>query len=278
MTFTPGHAFLPFFPHGPPMPPSPLHSDARPRPMKGPWSQINRVPPTACSICAAAHPVLWVEKEAARSGNDHFAGARQFADTGVLVPYYRCPSCGLVFSEAFDGWTPEDFAQAIYNEDYGWADPPFERDRPERNAKIIAGLWNYERASRSVLDWGGGAGRLAEALRAEGFDAISADLFFGDPLPEGRTFGLVCSFEVIEHVPHRDQRAWIAKFAEAMAPDGIGLLGTEWAFDDPEHWYYSPRNGHITVHTPASLALLLAPHGLEAVSLSHSCHLIRRVS
>jgi hypothetical protein len=245
-----------------------------------PLPPVDPDPPSHCSVCDAVAPVLLGHKDFARSGNDHFAGARQFADTGVEIPYHRCRECGLIFTAALDGWSRDDFARHIYNDDYLRCDPPFEEERPLRNAAIIAGIWHYEAGSRSVLDIGGGNGRLAAELRARGFDAASYDAFHDSASPPDRRFGLVCSFEVIEHVPHRDQAGWIGDFASRMAPSAIGLLGTELAIEpvDLEHWYFSPRNGHITVHTTDSLDRLLRPHALRVTSIANGLHLIRRAT
>lgn len=243
-----------------------------------PLPPVDPTPPPACGICGGAQPLPIGSKEFSRSGNDHFAGERQFADTGIHIPYHRCRNCGAVFTAAFDGWSAQDFSRHIYNDDYVFSDPPFDSERPARNAAIVAGIWHYEQDSRSVLDYGGGNGRLAAELRARGFDAVSHDAFYDpQPLPD-RRFGLVCSFEVIEHVPHGDQAAWVAGFAAMMAPSAVGLLGTELVTEpvDLEHWYFSPRNGHITVHTVDSLQRLLAPHRLEAVTIVNGLHLVRR--
>ena len=245
-----------------------------------PLPPVDLSPPPACGICGGTQPPPIGRKEFSRSGNDHFAGERQFADTGIHIPYHRCRDCGVVFTAALDGWSPQQFARHIYNDDYIFSDPPFDSERPMRNAAIVAGIWHYEQDSRSVLDYGGGNGRLAAELRARGFDAVSHDAFYDpQPLPD-RRFCLVCSFEVIEHVPHRDQAAWVAGFAAMMAPSAVGLLGTELASEpvDLEHWYFSPRNGHITVHTADSLQRLLAPHGLEATTIANGLHLVRRIA
>ena len=244
-----------------------------------PLPSVDLSPASDCGMCGASSPSLLGRKEFSRTGNDHFAGARQFADTGVHIPYHRCRDCGAVFTAAFDAWSRQDFALHIYSDDYLFSDPPFESERPLRNAAIVAGIWHYEQDSRSVIDYGGGNGRLAAELRARGFDALSYDAFRNREPPPDRRFGLVCSFEVIEHVPHRDQAGWIAGFAALMAPSAVGLLGTELVTEPAniEHWYFSPRNGHITVHTPLSLQRLLAPHGLDAVTIANGLHLVRRI-
>ncbi|HNN94552.1 MAG TPA: class I SAM-dependent methyltransferase [Pseudomonadota bacterium] len=237
---------------------------------------IDRRPPERCHLCGAASPSLLGEKDFSHTANDHFAGVRQFEDSGVAIPYHHCRGCGLVFTTALDSWSAEDFKRHIYNDDYALCDPPFAEERPCRNAAIIAGIWHYETATCRILDFGGGSGRLAAELCARGFAAESYDVFYSSsPLPTAR-FPLVCSFEVIEHVPHRDQASWIAAFVGLIEDRGVGLLGTRLLEEPVElaHFYLSPRNGHVTVHSSQSLARLLAPHGLIATSLSRDLHVI----
>ena len=117
---------------------------------------VDLSPPSACG---ASSPTLLGRKEFSRSGNDHFDGVHQFADTGVLIPYHRCGDCGVVFTAALDTWSRKAFVLHIYNDDYLFSDPSFESERPSRNAVIVAGIWHYEQDSRSVIDYGGGTAR-----------------------------------------------------------------------------------------------------------------------
>jgi len=135
------------------------------------------------------------------------------------VYYRRCGQCGFAFTNDFNGWPPEEFQSQIYNADYALVDPDFVEARPAANARLVAESFAGSQAAMRVLDYGGGAGLLAERLRAEGFEAATYDPFSRfDSMPTGR-FDLITCFEVMEHVP------WPRVTAAAMA----GLLKDEGA-------------------------------------------------
>src|SRR5204863_7046691 len=96
----------------------------------------------------------------------------------------------------------EDFRRHVYNEQYALIDPEYAETRPAINAKVVAQIARA-RPQMSILDYGGGNGRLAEHLRSAGFtDVTTYDPF----IPEfcarpTRRFELVSSFEVLEHTP-----------------------------------------------------------------------------
>lgn len=216
-------------------------------------------------------------KDFGHSGNDHFTGTRQFADHGVAIEYFRCGGCGLMFTAAFDGWTPDDFQQHIYNADYVHADPPFAGERSARNAAMVAGLWHRDKASLRVLDYSGGAGGMAAALGLLGMACDSCDPYYGIAAPN-RSYAVVTCFEVLEHVPHQDLRPWFKELASHLEPQGTLLLSTEVFGSDisAAHWYLCPRNGHITVHSARSLQLLAASVGLQVYSVNAEMHFLRR--
>jgi SAM-dependent methyltransferase len=85
-----------------------------------------------------------------------------------------------------------------------------------------------------VLDFGCGNGELVRALEEAGYDAYGADIVLehesdrlrriGDPyrLPFGdRSFRLVCSNQVFEHV--QDYDAAFREIARVLEPGGVGL-------------------------------------------------------
>lgn len=236
-------------------------------------------PPTRCSACDAVSPPPLGDKDFAYSCNDHFEGAAQFPRADAPVRYHRCGSCNFTFTAALDGWSPQDFKAHIYNADYVRADPVFVDIRPTRNSKMVAALWNRALQDTVVLDFGGGDGAFARGLQAMGHRCHTLDPFHGEDTPELLgSYNLITCFEVIEHVPHGDLDAWLTTLLSHLSPHGTVLLSTELL--DAEmalsNWYIAPRNGHISLHTSASLQALAGRHGLSVHSINHEMHLLRR--
>lgn len=199
---------------------------------------------------------------------------------GIPVYYHRCGRCGFIFTTAFDHFTPDDFRRLIYNEQYALADPDYRDIRPARSAEFVARTFPLAKGKR-VLDYGGGNGRMADLLRADGF----ADVTVYDPFvpafstPPAGTFALISCFEVVEHSP--DPRGTFAQLASRLDPDGLIVystlvqppdilkLGVGW-------WYLAPRNGHVSLFTRPALAAVATPLGLKCASFDDGIHTMFR--
>jgi predicted TPR repeat methyltransferase len=235
--------------------------------------------PWRCSACLAVAPQLLGDKDFAYSCNDHFEGQPQFAAAHAPVRYHRCGTCQFTFTASLDGWSAHDFKAHIYNADYVLADPVFVEIRPARNAQMVAALWNRALAGTVVLDFGGGDGAFARALQAMGHRCHTVDAFHGEDTAELlNRYDLITCFEVIEHVPHGDLDAWMATLLGHLSAQGSVLLSTELLDADMAlgNWYIAPRNGHISLHTAASLQALASRHGLSVYSINHEMHVLRR--
>lgn len=203
---------------------------------------------------------------------------------GLAVYYRRCEACGLVYTDALDDWRHEEFEAHIYKDSYVEVDPDFEAVRPDGGAKMLAGGFGKFAADMNVLDYGGGNGRLADGLRAAGFPAVATyDPFHPDhrERPAGR-FNLVTCFETLEHMPDpKAGAADLASFLENEAGGALVLFSTlvqpaDFAAQGMRWWYIGPRNGHVTLHTRASLAALFKPLGLTVGSFNDSLHVAFR--
>jgi SAM-dependent methyltransferase len=196
---------------------------------------------------------------------------------GVAVPYRRCDACGLVYTEAFDDWTHADFETHIYNADYGRVDTDYAETRPAQGAALVGSLFGASKDSLTVLDYGGGNGVMAARLRAAGFaDVETYDAFHPDfrRRPD-RRFDLVTCFETLEHMP--DPVGGAADIASFLKDGGLLVFSTLTQPSDFEAqglgwWYVGPRNGHVTLHTRASLAILWGRHGLKVSSVNDNLH------
>jgi len=230
----------------------------------------------ACKICkgpSALFGVVDFHKSCVE------AQGKRLALAGIPIYYRRCERCGFLFTEAFDAWTESEFAEQIYNAEYALVDPDYEKARPTNNARLIAEAFGDAREEITMLDYGGGSGRMAELLRAQGFAAVSYDPFSKNrEMPEGR-FDLITCFEVLEHAP------WpldtIAQMHALLKEDGLILFSTllqpativetglSW-------WYAGPRNGHCPLYSADALLRLFASVGMQVASSSEALHLAYR--
>lgn len=241
---------------------------------------MDRKNPPPCRICGNK-TVFFGALDFGVSGNDYFAGRRMFADTGVMIEYCRCVECGFLMTPAFGRFTLDDYERFVYNDAYIDADPPFLEERPLRDAQMCSKLLGFCREEASVLDYGGGAGRMARELQKNGFArAESIDpLYQPDRRASFAKADVITSFEVIEHV--HDQHALMTDirnllqengifiFSTQLQPDNIRELGVGW-------WYVQPRNAHISIHSRESLDRLLTAHGFSWTGLCPDLHLATR--
>jgi SAM-dependent methyltransferase len=197
--------------------------------------------------------------------------------SGMPIYYHRCLGCGFLFTVAFDTWSFADFREKIYNDGYAAADPDYaDGSRARANAALTDNVMGQLNARR-VLDYGGGDGTMATELRAKGLDAHSwdplTDRIRGDAVAPG-TFDLVTAFEVFEHTPTPIPTA--AEALNFLRPHGRLLFSTLLVDDLPrqatDFWYIAPRNGHISLHTSASLRALFARLGWTVRSFSANLH------
>lgn len=228
--------------------------------------------PLACKCCGAA--ARWFGAvDFSKSCEDHHGKA--MPESGRAVDYFRCERCGFLFTPLIDRWSAGRVAAEIYNADYVRVDPDFTRVRPLGNASLLSWAFEDERERITLLDYGGGEGLLAQALREHGFDTTSFDPFHAtDPRPQ-RRFELVTAFEVIEHSPDplatfADIRSLTADdgalvFTTLLQPPDIASVGLGW-------WYAAPRNGHVSLHTRESLRLAAEHAGWTLESFDENLH------
>lgn len=189
----------------------------------------------------------------------------RFGLADVAVHYNRCSMCGLLFTDFFDSWSLDDFSRFIYNDDYIKVDPEYASVRPMRDADGLARHFAAFKHCR-ILDYGSGSGALARRLKELGFDHVENYDPFTSPSAPGGQFDLITCFEVLEHSPDPVRtlaqlgtflrRDGIVIFSTAMQPADIGHIRTNW-------WYVGPRNGHVSMFTEDTIALLGQRVGLS---------------
>ncbi|MFA5040160.1 MAG: class I SAM-dependent methyltransferase [Bdellovibrionales bacterium] len=200
--------------------------------------------------------------------------------SGVPVYYYRCDGCGFCFAPSIAKWSLKEFEEKIYNDDYAVVDPHYLMKRPHQNHENLMCMFGKVSGRISHLDYGGGEGFLVKLLRASGWNSTSYDPFVNKDtkVADLGTFDLITAFEVFEHVP--DVNALMSDLSRLLAPNGIVFFSTLLS-DQYVHererltwWYASPRNGHISLFSKASLKLLANNHGLNYGNASNVFHFL----
>jgi SAM-dependent methyltransferase len=245
------------------------------------WSGKNTLPlpeisaprSRRCKICGATAPVVGEV-----DFNKCCAEPRgvKLSNAGAAISYNRCVHCGFLFTDAFENWSMQDFRRHIYNSGYAQVDPEYEQLRPAENARMLLNAFGGRRIYLSVLDFGGGNGMLARTLTALGFlSAETYDPFTGFAATSRRKYDLVTCFEVLEHVP--DPAGTVGEIADHVARGGLVLFSTlilpaNGETLDLAWWYVAPRNGHISLYSQKTLALLWRNVGFVFGSFSGGMH------
>ena len=228
-----------------------------------------------CKICGSAAPVFGQV-----DFNKHCDEGRsgKLPPANMPVTYLRCTDCGFLFTRDFDNWSHADFGEKIYNAEYARVDPDFAERRPNGNAAFIAQKFGTYRQKIRILDYGGGEGRMMDVLRAEGFRHVNTYDPFSSKhnVSDGQKYDLITAFEVFEHVP--DPIATMQDITKRLKPEALMLFSTLLQPDDLaetglDWWYVGPRNGHISLHSKKSLAVLLKRFGLTLASANQGLHI-----
>lgn len=219
---------------------------------------LRQLAATPCKVCAGPAPFFDV--------TDFWKGSifYPFGPSGIPITYHRCEACGFMFAPLFDDWTREDFRKFIYNDEYLAVDGEYSGIRPKRVAAAMAkSLSGFEDAR--LMDYGSGVGVFAAEMRAAGFQNIASFDLFSEPDRPSGPFDIITCFEVIEHTPTpletlQDIESLLSDdgciiLGESLQPPDIDVLRCNW-------WYCMPRNGHISLYTDRTLALLATRSGL----------------
>lgn len=228
---------------------------------------------TVCGAAAAAFDVVDFNRSCEEVRHSYLPLS------GEAVYYHRCGQCGFCFAPDLCKWPKERFAEKVYNDGYVAVDPDYLEVRPRGNAAFLHTCFPAF-GRRRHLDYGGGNGLLSRTLRNAGWQSQSYDPFVDeltDPAALG-SFDLISAFEVFEHVP--DIHAVLEEVLPMLRDDAVLMFST--ALSDGaivpgrrlDWWYAAPRNGHVALHSQASLQTLAAAYGVRLVSLSQFLHVL----
>jgi hypothetical protein len=126
----------------------------------------------------------------------------------------------------------------------------------------------YKNHIRTILDFGSGPTPvLAKLMQKDGFDVEHYDKFFSpQKVYEGKTYDLITSTEVIEHIA--DIQAVLELFSEHLNSDGYLAVMTQFHTDVPQEylkWWYRRDPTHISFFRPKTFEVLARKYGLTVL-------------
>ena len=198
--------------------------------------------------------------------------------SGTPIYYARCNHCGFCFAPEIASWKLEEFEEKIYNNEYALVDPDYIEIRPRANAAHLISMFGDRARSIKHLDYGGGGGLLSNVLNESNWQSVSYDPFVDKNVSifQLGKFDLITAFEVFEHVPNPQHL--MSNLRSLLSPNGVVLFSTLLS-DENIHlnqritwWYASPRNGHISLFSKNSLAILAQKNGFNFGSFSAGFH------
>jgi SAM-dependent methyltransferase len=203
-----------------------------------------------------------------------------FELSGIPIYYFLCKGCGFCFAPEIAAWGLKEFEEKIYNEGYKEADPDYLMKRPHATHETLTKLFGAHKKKIRHLDYGGGEGTLSKMLCDSGWKSASYDPFVNKDVKvrDMGTFDFITVFEVFEHVPNPD--ILLSDLRALLAPGGIVFFTT--LLSDgfiPKNerlnwWFASPRNGHISLFSRASLEIIVKKHEFKLFSFNNLFHFL----
>lgn len=182
------------------------------------------------------------------------------------ISYHQCSKCRYIFAPEFLSWTENDFKKKIYNDEYEIYDPEFRYKRPYHS---MLDLYN-EFKGKKHLDYGGGNGMLSQLLNDREFNSTSYDIFYHNDRPKEK-FDIVTCIEVIEH---SIEPLKIFDDIKSLLKDNgkliISTLIMDYIKNINDHWYISPRNGHIGFYFTKTLRTIADISGYKYIEDTHT--------
>jgi len=193
-------------------------------------------------------------------GNDAWSFHNKIFD----VDYHVCSRCEFIFKDPEDFISKEDELKIYETHENSIEDPRYV-DYFRRF--LDEAVFPFDNGGRKGLDFGSGPTPVLSMLleRDYGYKMDIYDLFYApEKIYEGKTYDLVTSTEVVEHLA--DPLVHFRTMKEAMKENGILAVMTQFHQNDEEHfrnWHYMRDRSHIAFYRKKTMEIISDIVGLE---------------
>ncbi len=210
----------------------------------------------------------------------HMCGqvTESFLDEKTNISYYHCIHCEYIFKtpECYQDFRTQKERYNLHENDEN--DPGYQAYF-QRFLDFILPLVDKP---KTALDFGcGKSSLLASLLKKEGMDCDYYDpIYHPDTLDEKKTYELIVSTEVFEHLHH--PREVFEGLLKRLEEGGYLALQTQFHPNDVEafkQWYYHQDPTHIVFFTAYTFKVLSKEYGLDFIGDNgKNMVLLRKVS
>lgn len=192
-----------------------------------------------------------------------------------LRPYFRCPSCALVFVPALFHLTPREEMQRYEMHQNNPKDEAYREFLMKLGAPLIERL---EKGARG-LDYGSGPGpTLSLILTEQGFPTDIYDPFFADnPAVLEETYDFLSCTETVEHF-RNPARHWQKIFDLVKVGGWIGVMTSLMTKNtDFNTWHYARDDTHIAFYSNETMEWIAKNFDVELEIIGDSVVLMKKV-
>ena len=181
------------------------------------------------------------------------------------LKYYYCHKCGFISKDENSLIPPEKELEIYSRHNNSIDDPRYVAYFKRFIDEAVVLFCNGKRG----LDYGSGPSPVLAMIleRDYGFSMDIYDLFFSpDRIYEGKTYAMITSTEVIEHLQNPLEHFEI--FKKCMGEGSVLSIMTLFHPESVEeflNWYYMRDMSHISFYTPQTMRVIGEKTGLEVI-------------
>ncbi len=181
------------------------------------------------------------------------------------IKYHYCDYCGFISKDENDFITRDEELKIYNNHNNSIEDPRYVAFFKRFLDKAVLRFCNGKKG----LDFGSGPSPVLSMIleRDYGFSMDNYDLYYSpETIYEGRTYDLITSTEVIEHIPNPLE--YFSIFKRCMKKDSILSIMTLFHPENKReflNWYYMRDMSHISFFTPQTMKVIAELVGMKII-------------
>ncbi|MFO7882033.1 MAG: class I SAM-dependent methyltransferase [Kosmotogaceae bacterium] len=190
---------------------------------------------------------------------------REIFQAKFKIKYHYCDYCSFISKDENDLITRDEELKIYNNHNNSIEDPRYVAFFKQFLSKAVLRFCNGKKG----LDFGSGPSPVLAMIleRNYGFSMDIYDLYYSpEEIYKGKTYDLITSTEVFEHIPNPLE--YFSTFKQCMKKDSILSMMTLFHPEDENeflNWYYMRDMSHISFFTPQTMKVIGELVGMKII-------------